>query len=65
MPDWLHREISGYFKIFMEIKKYPSRLLFLMAYLFYNDGIQIIIVVAAIFAREDLYSPRAPYFPVF
>lgn len=54
MPDRLHRGISAYFKIFMEIKKYPSLLLFLIAFLFYNDGIQTIIVVAEIFAREEL-----------
>ena len=54
MPDKLHRGISGYFKIFAEIRKYPSLLLFLIAFLFYNDGIQTIIVVAAIFAREEL-----------
>jgi len=46
--------IRGYFRIFTEIKKYPSLLLFLVAFLFYNDGIQTIIVVAAIFAREEL-----------
>jgi UMF1 family MFS transporter len=54
MPDKLHRGISGYFRIFSEIRKYPSLLLFLIAFLFYNDGIQTIIVVAAIFAREEL-----------
>jgi UMF1 family MFS transporter len=54
MPDRLHRGIRGYFRIFTEIKKYPSLLLFLIAFLFYNDGIQTIIVVAAIFAREEL-----------
>ena len=54
MVDKLHHGISGYFKIFAEIKKYPNLLLFLVAFLFYNDGIQTIIVVAAIFAREEL-----------
>ena len=54
MVDKLHQGIRGYFKIFAEIKKYPSLLLFLIAFLFYNDGIQTIIVVAAIFAREEL-----------
>lgn len=52
--DKSHRGIRGYFRIFAEIKKYPSLLLFLVAFLFYNDGIQTIIVVAAIFAREEL-----------
>lgn len=54
MVDELHHGIRGYFRIFAEIKKYPSLLLFLLAFLFYNDGIQTIIVVAAIFAREEL-----------
>jgi UMF1 family MFS transporter len=54
MPNTLHRGIRGYFRIFAEIKKHPSLLLFLIAFLFYNDGIQTIIVVAAIFAREEL-----------
>jgi len=54
MPDSLHKGIRGYFRIFAEIKKYPALLLFLLAFLFYNDGIQTIIVVAAIFAREEL-----------
>ncbi|MFC1843612.1 MFS transporter [Thermodesulfobacteriota bacterium] len=54
MVDKLHRGLRGYLQIFSEIKKYPSLLLFLVAFLFYNDGIQTIIVVAAIFAREEL-----------
>jgi len=54
MVDKLHRGIRGYLQIFSEIAKYPSLLLFLGAFLFYNDGIQTIIVVAAIFAREEL-----------
>ena len=54
MPDRLHRGIRGYFRIFAQIREYPSLLLFLLAFLFYNDGIQTIIVVAAIFAREEL-----------
>ncbi len=48
------RGIRGYFRIFSEIKKYPNLLLFLVAFLCYNDGIQTIIVVAAIFGREEL-----------
>lgn len=54
MVNRLHRGISGYFQIFAEIRKYPALLLFLIAFLFYNDGIQTIIVVAAIFARDEL-----------
>ncbi len=54
MVGSLHRGIRGYFRIFAEIRKHPALLLFLLAFLFYNDGIQTIIVVAAIFAREEL-----------
>jgi UMF1 family MFS transporter len=54
MVDRLHRGLRGYLQVFSEIAKYPPLLLFLAAFLFYNDGIQTIIVVAAIFAREEL-----------
>ncbi len=49
--------ISGfrqYLKTFAEIRRYRDLLLFLLAFLFYNDGIQTIIVVSAIFGREEL-----------
>lgn len=36
------------------LRSYPDLLRFLLAYLFYNDGIQTIIVVAAIFAKDEL-----------
>jgi UMF1 family MFS transporter len=54
MPDVFHKGIRGYFRVFAEIKKYPSLLLFLVAFLLYNDGIQTIIIVAAIFARDEM-----------
>jgi UMF1 family MFS transporter len=44
----------GYLQTFLAIRRYPDLLRFLLAFLFYNDGIQTIIVVAAIFAREEL-----------
>jgi UMF1 family MFS transporter len=65
MIDELHRGIRGYFRIFTEIKKYPTLLLFLVAFLFYNDGIQTIIVVAAIFAREELGLPQGTILSCF
>ncbi len=46
--------LAGYLKTFAEIASYRDLLLFLIAFLFYNDGIQTIIVVASIFAREEL-----------
>jgi UMF1 family MFS transporter len=48
------RRVRGYLQTFAEIRSYPDLLLFLVAFLFYNDGIQTIIVVSAIFGREEL-----------
>jgi UMF1 family MFS transporter len=44
----------GYVQLFARMRRYPDLLRFLIAFLCYNDGIQTIIVVAAIFAREEL-----------
>ncbi|GAB1373066.1 MFS transporter [Candidatus Kapaibacterium sp.] len=37
-----------------ESKKYPLTIAFLLAYLFYNDGVQSIIVLAAQFGQEEI-----------
>jgi len=37
-----------------EIRKYPMTLRYLLAYLIYNDGIQTVIVVAALFGAQEL-----------
>jgi UMF1 family MFS transporter len=37
-----------------DLRSYPQTLLFLVAYLFYNDGIQTVIVTASIFGAEEL-----------
>lgn len=47
----------GYKEIYNTFKdslKYPGTLLFLAAYLFYNDGVQTIIVLASQFGKEEL-----------
>ncbi len=41
-------------QIWKDLRSYPDMLRFLLAYLFYNDGIQTIIAVAAIFAKDEL-----------
>ena len=50
--------LKGYLHTFTEIKEYPDLLRFLIAFLFYNDGIQTIIAVAAIFASSELNLPQ-------
>jgi UMF1 family MFS transporter len=41
-------------KTLREIQRYPMTLRYLIAYLLYNDGIQTVIVVAAIFGQQEL-----------
>jgi len=42
---------------FSQIRNYPQTLLFLVAYLIYNDGIQTVISMAAQFGREEMGLP--------
>ncbi len=53
-PEPLPKGFRGYLKTFGHIRRYPDLLRFLVAFLFYNDGIQTIILVSAIFGREEL-----------
>ena len=54
-PDTaLPRGLSGYLRIFGEIRGHANLLRFLVAYLLYNDGIQTVIAVSAVFARETV-----------
>ncbi|MCC7360785.1 MAG: MFS transporter [Anaerolineales bacterium] len=39
---------------FREIRHFPQTVRYLLAYLFFNDGIQTVIVVSAIFAAQEL-----------
>jgi len=43
-----------FFATIKEARKYPKTLMFLIAYLFYNDGVQTVIVIAAQFGQEEL-----------
>lgn len=46
--------LRGYLQTFAEIRGYRDLLVYLVAFLFFNDGIQTIIAVSAIFARQEL-----------
>ncbi|BCR05355.1 MFS transporter [Desulfuromonas versatilis] len=53
-PGPLLKGLKGYLNTFAQIRRYPDLLIFLVAFLFYNDGIQTVIAVSAIFGREEL-----------
>jgi MFS transporter, UMF1 family len=46
--------LQDYLKTFRDLSRYPQLLKFLLAFLCYNDGIQTIIVVSALFGSEEL-----------
>jgi MFS transporter, UMF1 family len=48
---------------FSEMRRYPQTLLFLLAYLLYNDGIQAVIALAAVFGAEELGLPQGVLIP--
>lgn len=64
-PAPLLRGLRGYLQIFTQMRRYPDLLLFLVAFLFYNDGIQTIIAVSAIFGREELGLSQTTILSVF
>ena len=41
-------------KTFRELRLYPQTMLFLLAYLFFNDGIQTVIAVSSVYGAEEL-----------
>ncbi len=43
---------------FRDVRNYPQTLLFLVAYLLYNDGIQAVIALAAVFGVQELLIPE-------
>ncbi|WP_321391610.1 MFS transporter [uncultured Desulfuromusa sp.] len=46
--------LTGYFNQFRQLLDYRDLCIFLIAFLCYNDGIQTVISVSAIYAREEL-----------
>jgi UMF1 family MFS transporter len=41
------------------LRGYPQTMLFLIAYLFFNDGVQTVIYAASIFGQEELHLPSS------
>lgn len=50
--------LRGYGRILKEVAAYPDLLRFLVAFLLYNDGIQAVISLSAVFAKDVLELPR-------
>ena len=44
---------------FRDLRNYPNTMLFLLAYLFFNDGIQTVITSSSLYGAEQLSSTRA------
>ena len=50
----MQRSFGQLFRTLRELKHYPQTLLFLVAYLFYNDGIQTVIYSASVYGDKQL-----------
>ena len=50
----MQRSFGQLFRTLKELKNYPQTLLFLVAYLFYNDGIQTVIYSASVYGEKQL-----------
>jgi UMF1 family MFS transporter len=42
-----------------DLRNYPQTMLFLAAYLFYNDGVQTVIYASSVFGQEELHLPTS------
>ncbi|MEJ7636110.1 MFS transporter [Aeromicrobium sp.] len=50
----MQRSFGQLFRTLREMRNYPQTLLFLIAYLFYNDGIQTVIYSASVYGDKEL-----------
>lgn len=50
----MERSFGQLFRTLRELRNYPQTLLFLAAYLFYNDGIQTVIYSASVYGEKEL-----------
>jgi UMF1 family MFS transporter len=56
---YVHVGVEQLWHTLHDVSRYPKALLFLVAYLIYNDGIQTVIVLAAQFGQEELKLPMS------
>ena len=50
---------------FRELRNYPQTMLFLLAYLFFNDGIQTVIGNSSLYGQEELGFDQSTVLGVF
>jgi UMF1 family MFS transporter len=55
------KQLAGTFR---ELRSYPQTLLFLLAYLFFNDGIQTVIYASGIYGAEELKFSTSQLFEI-
>ena len=53
-PGVISGSLSQLASTFRELRSYPQTLLFLVAYLFFNDGIQTVIAASSVYGAEEL-----------
>lgn len=51
--------VSQLLDTFRDLRRFPQTLLFLVAYLFFNDGIQTVIGQSSLYATQELQMPTA------
>ncbi|PLX97428.1 MAG: MFS transporter, partial [Desulfuromonas sp.] len=54
----VHFGLRGWLEKFRDLLRYPDLCIFLLAFLCYNDGIQTIISVSAVYAKDELHLPQ-------
>ena len=61
----MKRSFGQLFTTLGELKQYPVTLTFLVAYLFYNDGIQTVIYAASVFGEKELGFEKSTVLSAF
>jgi UMF1 family MFS transporter len=61
----MKRSFGQLFTTLRELRQYPVTLTFLVAYLFYNDGIQTVIYAASVFGEKELGFEKSTVLSAF